>query len=378
VSSPRKRGNGKEIEVEHVLEQVGALMALTTALEAQHANAQSTISALECKVVALEAEVRAAQAVPQSSPSSQHAQVEVDVQHDDHEVDQEVGRDSSSPSPTPEQEHEENESLTAVVSEWTKTMEGKWSSVQEDWGKERERLSQAREEWETKARMMDSGLEKLSSLSVALQERERELGMGNGEAVKHGGGSVSSTNAIGLVTPPSPRSLSSDSGRSRRRRRGRNGRGSRSVSPDSDTDVTLASEEAGHEHDHEHEEVVKAKVHAYAYANGHVHGHVQEGDGEREEEEEEEEEDTVLGVRSGMRTGAGKGVRVRGKSIRDGAGALATPESSVYKLEPDHEEVRSVSSGAGAGAVKGGLFSGDTVCVFFLLLVFRWNIYFFF
>jgi hypothetical protein len=128
------------------------------------------------------------------------------------------------------------------------------------------------------------------------------------------------------------------------------------VSPDTDTDTTLASEEAGHDHDREHEhdrdhEVVKAKVRAYAYRHGNGHS-IKARDGD-EEEEEEEEEDTVLGVRTA----------VRGKNGGNGAGTLATPDSSVYKLvDLESEEAR--APGVGAGVGKGGYAHGYTVRFF--------------
>lgn len=179
--------------------QVNAVMALTSTLEAQHTAAQSTIQALEGKVESLEAMLKATQEAqaqqarasspspPSSPPPSTPAAIEADQNH---------------------------ESLTEMLAEWKKSVEGQWSSVQEEWKEERERLSKAREEWETKVRQVDSGLEKMATLqssTIALQQQHLQihLNYANGDAVKHNG----------LVTPPSPRSQSSDSGRYRRRRR---------------------------------------------------------------------------------------------------------------------------------------------------------------
>lgn len=141
---------------------------------------------------------------------------------------------------------------------------------------------------------------------------------------------------IGLVTPPSPRSLSSDSNRPRRRRsggskRGRSRQRSRSESgeregeADTDTDTTLASEDAS----------PNAKAAAPSASRSLSPAENKDGD------DEEEEEDTVLGVRS-----------------KSGAGTLATPESSVYKLptlttsttertEPDDMASKAVGTHAG-------------------------------
>jgi hypothetical protein len=179
--------------------QVNAVMALTSTLEAQHTAAQSTIQALEGKVESLEAMLKATQEAqaqqarasspspPSSPPPSAPAAIEANQNH---------------------------ESLTEMLAEWKKSVEGQWSSVQEEWKEERERLSKAREEWETKVRQVDSGLEKMATLqssTIALQQQhlQAHLNYANGDAVKHNG----------LVTPPSPRSQSSDSGRYRRRRR---------------------------------------------------------------------------------------------------------------------------------------------------------------
>jgi len=135
---------------------------------------------------------------------------------------------------------EERESLTKMLNEWKKGVEGQWSSVQEEWNQERERLSKAREEWESKTKSIEQGLgttiskvESGLANMAAFQNQHRFL---NGE-VKHNGG--------GLVTPPSPRSLSSDSNRPRhRRKRSASSRGrSRSFSQEPVRRDSTASDE---------------------------------------------------------------------------------------------------------------------------------------
>ncbi|KAG5653877.1 hypothetical protein H0H81_009699 [Sphagnurus paluster] len=306
VAASASSTNVNDEVIEQILKQVGALVVLTTSLEAQHTAAQSTITALENKVQALEATVKATQEAAAAAQEQALALASAPAPEAPPPV----------PTPAPVQIAEDQESLTTMVLEWKKTMEGQWSSVREDWDKERERLNQAREQWEGQVRSMDSGLERLSAAAAALkvqqdqiqvqqqQQQIQHVGLMNGDASKH----------IGLVTPPSPRSLSSDSNRPRRRRssgskRGRSRQRSRSVSCDSrdgeidtDTDATLASEEAS-----------PGKSGSAPLRGPRSFKSTGAG------EEDEDGEDTVLGVRSKAHANGG-------------AGMLATPESSVYKL----------------------------------------------
>ncbi|KAJ2912943.1 hypothetical protein MD484_g7470, partial [Candolleomyces efflorescens] len=181
-------------QIVKLAQQVGVVVKLTSTLEAQHVAAQSVIRVLEEKVESLEGALKkattASEVVVESTP-------EVEVKKEEEE---EV------PSP-----------LTERITDWMKNVEGKWATVQEEWKEERERLSKAREEWERRVRLVDSGLERLNaathSLSSIASSSSHPLGyqypVGNGDVVK----------SNGLVTPPSPRSQSSDSGRYRRRRR---------------------------------------------------------------------------------------------------------------------------------------------------------------
>ncbi|KNZ76186.1 hypothetical protein J132_11306 [Termitomyces sp. J132] len=290
-----------EEALERVLQQLGSLLTLTSSLETQHAAAQSTISVLESKVQSLEATVKATQEAAAAAQAQAQAQVQASP--------------PAVPAPLPAIVMEERESLTTMVTEWKKGMECQWSSVREDWDKERERLNQAREQLEGKLRSMDSGFEKLGATAAALKaqqeqielrqkeqlfalEQKQHASLANGDAKSH----------IGLVTPPSPRSLSSDSNRSRRKpRRGRSRQRSRSASPgsgDDDTDATLASEEA---------DPFKGKSSATGSLMGSLKAKVKPEDVYEVPEEEEDGDDTVLGVRS-----------------KSGAETLATPESSVY------------------------------------------------
>lgn len=193
--------------------QLESALALSSTLQAQHSTAQSTISALESKVEALESLVTATLSAQQRQPAV-------------------TTEEQTAP------QRAEHESLISMVVEWKKSVEGQWSNVQEEWNQERERLNRAREEWESKVRLVDDGLERLERMQNIALSKDTPFFHGNGD-IKHG-----------LVTPPSPRSLSSDSNRPRRKRsgsgRGRTGSKRRSLSRGAETDdteATLANEE---------------------------------------------------------------------------------------------------------------------------------------
>ncbi|KAJ7594070.1 hypothetical protein C8J56DRAFT_427278 [Mycena floridula] len=181
--------------------QLESALELSSTLQAQHTSAQVTISTLESKVEALEGMVKMTLTTQWSN---------------------------SEPPPPVAAAPEQVESLTFMMSEWKKSVEGQWSNVQEEWTQERARLSRAREEWENKARLVDSGLEKLERMQRSAAV-DRPAFNGNGEAVKD----LRHHHSGGLATPPSPRSRSSDSSRTRRRKsgsRGRSGSRKRSLS----------------------------------------------------------------------------------------------------------------------------------------------------
>jgi hypothetical protein len=213
--------------------QLESALELSSTLQAQHASAQETISALESKVEALEELVKKTVHNAPPAPSE------------------------SEPSVSAASVKPETESLTQKIAEWKKNVEGQWSNVQEEWSQERERLSRARDEWENKVRQVDSGIEKLEKLQRTVLLGDGSWN-GNGDVMHgHSGG--------GLATPPSPRSLSSDSNKPRRRRTGSRGRSSskntrrseeerveqrdslssaRAYSPDKDGSKSLATPEA--------------------------------------------------------------------------------------------------------------------------------------
>ncbi|KAI0266572.1 hypothetical protein BC834DRAFT_969573 [Gloeopeniophorella convolvens] len=183
--------------------QLESALELSRSLQAQHAAAQNTISLLEAKVNSLESLVQTSQAQAQS-----HAA----------------------------EATQERASLTALVTEWKKGVEGQWGGVQEEWAQERARLARARDEWEQRVHAVEKGLEgavaKVDAGLVAVEQQHlpfqhKQNGSARG----------------GLVTPPSPRSLSSDSGsggKSRRKKRSAASRG-RSRSKDGSTSSSEAA-----------------------------------------------------------------------------------------------------------------------------------------
>lgn len=186
--------------------QLESALELSTTLQAQHTAAQSTISSLESKVESLETLVKA-------TLSSQQAP----------------------PAPAARSAVDERETLTSMINEWKKTVEGQWSNVQEEWNQQRERLNRAREEWEQKTNSVDTGIARLERMQKAATASQVA-------AILNGDSHVS-----GLVTPPSPRSLSADSQRPRRRRsassRGRSNTRSQSPSASSSSPSEVDSKE---------------------------------------------------------------------------------------------------------------------------------------
>ncbi|GBE87730.1 predicted protein [Sparassis crispa] len=194
--------------------QLESALELSRSLEAQHTNAQSTILNLETKVSALETLVLA-------------TRVQVDVQEEKTQQLAEAAEATALERPTTlaqsreEERARERESLTEMITEWKKSVEGRWSGVQEEWNDERERLRRAKEEWELRVRSveeglgsavtkMESGLTSLASFQAHYQLLQRHP-LTNGNAKINGSG--------GLVTPPSPRSLSAESTRPRARKK---------------------------------------------------------------------------------------------------------------------------------------------------------------
>ena len=183
--------------LETLSSQLESALELSRSLQAQQASAQNTIQLLEHKVTELQQLVHA-------------TQTKVDDQHEAHQA---AIKEAIESVRVPEQEREkERESLTEMINEWKKGVEGKWTSVQEEWSVEKDRLRRARDEWELKTKNIEDGILARIESRLSLIQRDSHPFM-NGSAKPNG---------QGLVTPPSPRSLSSDSMRPRSRKK-RNG-----------------------------------------------------------------------------------------------------------------------------------------------------------
>ncbi|KAH9920821.1 uncharacterized protein BXZ73DRAFT_104555 [Epithele typhae] len=214
------RLNALAIQLEMALE-------LSRSLEAQHATAQSTISVLESKVASLEN-------IVQDTQTQVLSQVEVTEQLvQASESARAAPREPTVPvAAVEEARKEEPESLTSMFAGWKKNVEGKWSSVHEDWTEEWERLRRARDEWESQMRAAKEAVSTAATkvengpMSLASFQAHQQQKFMNGNTKPHSSG--------GLVTPPSPRSLTAESTRPRNRRKRAASRGhtrSRSISP---------------------------------------------------------------------------------------------------------------------------------------------------
>ncbi|KAI6132396.1 hypothetical protein EV401DRAFT_1917556 [Pisolithus croceorrhizus] len=190
--------------------RIDSAVEFNNSLQAQHAATQTTISLLQSKIATLEEMVQATQSQLQQQNAAQEA-----AQAEILKAVREPPRDA------------ERESLTAMLNEWKKGVEGQWSAVQEEWSQERERLNKAREEWENRAKTLEMGFDAKVNASVAsiIAVQRHHPYLPNGDIKLNGG--------AGLVTPPSPVSVASNPGRSKsRRRRSSSSRGrSRSPSP---------------------------------------------------------------------------------------------------------------------------------------------------
>ncbi|THH16715.1 hypothetical protein EW146_g3966 [Bondarzewia mesenterica] len=181
--------------------QLESALELSRTLQAQHAAAQNTISMLESKVSSLESLVETSQTQIQS-----HAAEAV----------------------------QDRASITTLITEWKKGVEGQWNGVREEWAQERARVGKAREEWEARVHAVEEGM------SGSVAKVEASLAIMQQYQVKQNG---SARNGVGLVTPPSPRSISSNSGKRRKRSASSRGRSrSHSIGSKDDGDCTSSSE----------------------------------------------------------------------------------------------------------------------------------------
>ncbi|KAH9939172.1 hypothetical protein B0H21DRAFT_698552 [Amylocystis lapponica] len=197
--------------------QLEAALELSRTLQTQHTTAQSTISGLESKVSTLETLVQATQAQVQAQAETTQQLAEA----------AEAARAVASEEPSArssigeEERLRERESLTEMLNEWKKNVEGQWSGVQEEWNEERERLKRAKEEWEARVHAVEEGMgsavTKVESGLVSLATFQNQFQ----QSFPNGGAKMNGT----IVMPPSPRSLSAESTRPRQRKKRNASRG---------------------------------------------------------------------------------------------------------------------------------------------------------
>ncbi|KIL56948.1 hypothetical protein M378DRAFT_45539, partial [Amanita muscaria Koide BX008] len=108
-------------------------VAVKSALETQHVAAQATIQALKNEVKSLEALVHATDTMPPPPTIPNPILV-------------------TPPFVEIAKEKEAETSVAEIFSEWKKSVQGQWISVQEEWSQEHEMLNHARQEFEAKTR----------------------------------------------------------------------------------------------------------------------------------------------------------------------------------------------------------------------------------
>lgn len=183
--------------------RIDSAVEVNHSLAAQHAAAQGTITVLQDKITALEAlvadrqlETQIAAAVEAQIAKAVESAVEAQLR----------AQKQQQPDPA--------EGLTALMAEWKKGVEGQWSTVQEEWGAERERLRRAFEG-------LENGLDaRVSTVVTSHVQAQTHVRLQNGDLKLH---TTTGTNPLGggLVTPPSPVSVASNPGRGKARRRRR-------------------------------------------------------------------------------------------------------------------------------------------------------------
>jgi len=55
-------------------------------------------------------------------------------------------------------QEKEREYLSKIINEWKKGVEGKWTSVQEEWSVEKDHLCCTRDEWELKMKTIEDDI----------------------------------------------------------------------------------------------------------------------------------------------------------------------------------------------------------------------------
>ncbi|KAF9644865.1 hypothetical protein BDM02DRAFT_3131481, partial [Thelephora ganbajun] len=97
----------------------------------------------------------------------------VDDQHDAHQA---AIKETVESMRVSEQEQEkERESLTEMINEWKKEVEGKWVSVQEEWSVKKDCLRHARDEWELKIKTIEDGTLARVESHLSIEEEAQRI-----------------------------------------------------------------------------------------------------------------------------------------------------------------------------------------------------------
>ena len=291
-------------QVQKLSKQVTTVMALTTTLEAQHSAAQTTIQGLENKVEALEGMLKIAEEALKAKTAQEDEAKE--IAH--HEV-----------QAKEEEEKNDTETLTQMLAEWKKSVEGQWSHVQEEWKEERERLKKAREDWEAK---LGAALTVAANASTDVGSSSSLL-IGNGDVFKHNG----------LATPPSPPSPRSQSSNSPRYRRRRRQTTSRSPTGERGRSMSLLSDDDGADPDVDTDATLANSDEASSSSSSRAYSPELKRDFEILKEKcflTTDGTKTIAAIAAaGLTAAAATGINMQ---VQNAARTLATPESLVYKL----------------------------------------------
>ena len=155
---PRSQIPEDIINLKTLSSQLESMLKLSQSLQAQQASTWNTIHLLKLKVTELQKLV-------------QVTQIKVNDWHEAHQAAIEEAIESVH-VPKWEQE-KERQSLTRMINKWKKGVEGKWTSVQEDWSMEKDYLCCTRDEWELKMKMIkDSILTCIKSHLSVIQQQD--------------------------------------------------------------------------------------------------------------------------------------------------------------------------------------------------------------
>ena len=98
-------------------------------------------------------------------------------------------------------EEDERESLTEMINGWKRGVEGKWSSVQEEWSVEEDCLRHARDKWELKTKRPKNGIVTRIESRLSIAQQQDGHPFMNGSAKPNGQGLARLAPTASLPTP---------------------------------------------------------------------------------------------------------------------------------------------------------------------------------